>query len=665
MSDLELRFRQIHLDFHTSEAIAGIGSKFDADAYADTLAAAHVDSVTTFARGHHGWLYYRSERFPERIHPHLACDLLPEQIAACHARDIRVPIYITVQWDQFSAEAHPEWLIVGPEGTLGRENPESVCRPGFYRFMCLNSPYVDFLKEMTLEVLETMDVDGIFFDIVQPRSCCCTHCRSDMIASGLDPADPAERRRFAADVITRFTAEMTAFVREKAPDATIFYNSGHIGPAHRASADAFTHWELESLPSGGWGYMHFPLTQHYARNLGKPTLGMTGKFHTAWGDFHSFKNRPALEFECFHMLALNAACSIGDQLAPDGEICPHTYELIGSVYGQVAAKEPFCRRATAVTEIAVLTPEEFADDDKNIRCLPSAIGATRMLQELRHQFDTLDSACDLDGYKLLILPDEVPVSNELAAKINAFVDGGGKLLASCRAGLTPAGDAFALDALGVRLVGDAPFSPDFLVPNERIGSSLPPTEHVMYRRGMEVAPADGAEVLADVNVPYFNRTWRHFCSHRHTPSAHRRGYPGAVATPAAVYFAHPVFTQYSDNAPRWCKLLVADAIDRLLGEPLVRVDAPSGLLAMLNEQADPARLVLHLLYYVPERRGSFDVIEDIVPLHDVRVSVNPGREIAAVRTAPEGEPLAFQTTDAGRVEFTLPRLEGHQMIELA
>ena len=110
-------------------------------------------------------------------------------------------------------------------------------------------------------------------------------------------------------------------------DCTIFYNRGHVGPHNRRNMDAFTHWELESLPSGHWGYIHFPLTQRYARTLGLPCLSHTGKFHTAWGDFHSFKNQAALEYECFRMLAMGAGPFVGDQLPPDGQIEEHVYKL--------------------------------------------------------------------------------------------------------------------------------------------------------------------------------------------------------------------------------------------------------------------------------------------------------------------------------------------------
>jgi hypothetical protein len=89
---MELPFRQIHLDFHTSAQIEGIGADFDPDVFADTLERARVNSINLFARGHHGWVYYDTARFPERRHPHLKRDLLREQIEACHARGIRTPV---------------------------------------------------------------------------------------------------------------------------------------------------------------------------------------------------------------------------------------------------------------------------------------------------------------------------------------------------------------------------------------------------------------------------------------------------------------------------------------------------------------------------------------------------------------------------------------------
>ena len=89
------------------------------------------------------------------------------------------------------------------------------------------------------------------------------------------------------------------------------------------------------------------------------------------------------------------------------------------------------------------------------------------------------------------------------------------------------------------------------------------------------------------------------------------------------------------------------------------------MLTALNEQAEKGRLVLHLLHYVPERRGQdFDVIEDVLPLYDVDVSLKLPGPVAGVRCAPDGAQLTFGEAK-GRLNFTVPKVEGHQIVEIA
>lgn len=110
-------FRQIHLDFHTSPLIPGIGEKFDPKEFAGTLKKGYVNSVTCFAKCHHGMCYYPTK--VGKMHPELKFDLLGEMIRACHAEEIRVPVYITSGWEDDSAEEHPEWQQVNRNGVLG------------------------------------------------------------------------------------------------------------------------------------------------------------------------------------------------------------------------------------------------------------------------------------------------------------------------------------------------------------------------------------------------------------------------------------------------------------------------------------------------------------------------------------------------------------------
>ena len=48
-----------------------------------------------------------------------------------------------------------------------------------------------------------------------------------------------------------------------------------------------------------------------------------------------------------------------------------TYKLVGSVYSEVEKKEPWCRNAEPVTDIGLLTPEEFCrhyQPPNRVRC---------------------------------------------------------------------------------------------------------------------------------------------------------------------------------------------------------------------------------------------------------------------------------------------------------
>ena len=668
-----LPFRQIHLDFHTSEHIAGVAADFDAEAFAATLADAHVNSVTCFARCHHGWLYYDSKAFPERVHPQLENkNLLEEQIEACHARGIRVPVYITVQWDYYTAQQHPEWLQLGADGCVVGTPPFEA---GFYQHLLVNSPYLDFLKAQTKEVLETLPTDGIFFDIVKPLDDASVWTKRQMLAAGLDPSDPVARMAYGVRVMNDFKRDMTAFVKAMNPECSVFYNGGHIGPQHRAAQDAYTHFEIESLPSTTyWGYLHFPLAMRYARTLGLDTASMTGKFHTSWGDFHSYKNEAALEYEVYRMLALGSKCMVGDQLPPGGTLDAATYDLIGKVYAEVERKEAWCDGVEALCDIAVLSPEAFEVPSTNMHIVSGLEGLTLMLEESALQFDVVDTETDLSPYKVLVLPDEIPVDDALAEKLAAYSAAGGAIIASFASGMNRARDRFTLGELGVRLTeGDAPEQRgvlhghgdycEYLRPGALLGDGLVDTEYVIYIKGMPVV-TEGAGILADGYSSYFNRTFEHFCSHRQTPSSGEKSTPAVVQNGSAIYFAHPVFTQYRENAPKWCKQLFLNALARLLPTPLVKHDSFSTLRVSLNEQPDEGRFVLHLLHYIPERRGKkFDTVEDVIPVRDIGLTLTLPKEVKSVTLVPDRVGLEF-TQEDDQLTFRLPELTGHQMVEL-
>ena len=668
-----LRFRQIHLDFHTSEHIPGIGAAFDPDEFVGTLKDAAVNSITIFAKCHHGWSYY-----PTKIgapHPQLARpDLMGDMVKALTAADIECPIYISVQWDERNARLHPDWRVMSASNRFHRAgNDPSTGQQlsAAWHTLCLNhKAYRDELLGQAREVLRNYDTPGIFFDIILTPDCVCPECIRTMQEHGLDPEKPADRLKNDEWVNERFRREMSAALREEFPGARIFYNCGHIHKQGPKRFETYSHLELESLPTGGWGYEHFPSSARYAATLGFDFVAHTGKFHTSWGEFGGFKHPDALEFEAAQMVALGSKCLVGDQLHPDGRINPDTYASIAPAYRRIEKLEPYLERATQVSDIAILAAEYFHPTGG--RNSDADDGAAQMLQELKLPFDVTDPSAKLEAYRLIVLPDEIPVDGELAARLDRFVAQGGKLLLTGTSALDADG-TFAVDA-GIRRSGPpVPFTPSYVRAGKDLDAGITQTPFVVYGTGQAIA-AEGAEVLAEIVPPYFNRSYAHFSSHQHTPDDPKAPALGAAvtATESVGYIAFPIFTIYRAMGQPLYKYLVRGLIARLLPQPAIITDLPSSGRATLTRQQQPDRHILHLLYGAPQVRGKavpngeggvrvMEMIEDIPTLGPVTTSVRLAAAPSRVYDAMTGEALPFIYAD-GRAQVTVPGLRIHSAV---
>jgi hypothetical protein len=653
----QLPARQVHLDFHTSEFIPEVGKQFDGEQFARIAKDAHINSMTVFARCVHGYMYYPSVKFKDHIHPTLTNhNLLLEQVEALHKEGIKAPVYIAVQWDRFIAERRPEWLI---RKESGAHEGASFLQPGFDQSLCVNTKYYDFLKEHTIEVMDMLGekLDGLFFDMVGVRPCYCSECRKEMRSLGINMNDEMAVRQFAKHVMDRFKQRMTEVVRSKNEACTIFYNAGHIGPCTQVSRDTYTHYELESIPSGQWGYLHFPITARYARTLNKDCLGMTGKFHTEWGDFHSLKNLAALEFECFRILSYGFAASIGDQLEPNGQLNKSAYKLIGKVYEQIEQYEPYARPSKALVEAALVTSENELYELK----LPESImGASQMLEELGLQFDIIDTSYDLVDYKLIILTDDLLVDDAFQIKIEEYVKKGGKVLACGKGGLSK--KMKYPESFCVEYKGEEQIYPSFVVPNDKMAQGLEAgNEYVIYQRGEEILPSKAGKIILGARVPYFKREGIKFCSHIYTPSAKGDTFPAAVQGNNTILFAHPYFSQYRQCAPYWCKQLIKNAIDELLEKKIVKHNGPSYLSLNVLHQPEENRYCVHALSYIPIRKSAtIDILEERNTIYDIEMEFHLPNKLKKAYSVMDKKELPILNGI-----ITVPRIDGYGIIELS
>ncbi len=651
--------RAIHLDCHTMPGIYDVGKEFDAEEFAATLQAAHVEYITVFARCNLGFAYY-----PTRVgipYPGLKVDMLGGMVKACHKRGIAVAAYFNAGLDHEHAQLHRDWVKLNKDGQVYEMRKDDSPRGSFFRKMCLNSPYGQHLLDMAGEVLDRYPVDGLFFDCFTMTPCYGEECLQGMKKLGMDFKDEAQVKAYGWQVTKEFTQKMQAVVRKRRRDIYLYFN----GLPYDFEP---THCELEILPTGGWGYDLLPAFIRYTRTLGKPFFMMTGRFHKSWGDFGGLRPEASLQFDCYNSIANGGTCSVGDHLHPRGRLDRHVYERIGNVFAKTMALDPWTDGAVAHADVAVLSPK--------VRCWPAGpqgmdeatafgvYGAARMLMELKVQFDVVAGDADLSKYRVLILPDAVTLDKKLAGRIQQHLNKGGAVIGSGTSGLDSEQKAFALQSYRLAYEGPTKWNPMFLRADRAVARDVSDRIITIYQAGIAVRVLKGARMLARLYKPYFNKgLWDGRHEYVYVPPDKDTGLPALVRSGNIFHFTFPVFGGYFNDGVVEFKYLVRNCLDALLADPLVKTgNLPTYAQVTLTGQGQRRRMV-HILSYVPETRGRKQIIEEPMILRDAEVALRRDAlpRLRRVYLAPSRTDLPFREAD-GYVHVTVPSVEGYQMI---
>lgn len=651
-------YRQVHLDFHTSELIPGVGADFDAEEFVATLKAARVNSINIFAKCHHGYAYYETKI--ARPHPTLPAglDMMGEMVRVLSREKIEVHAYYSLVWDVLVAREHPEWLMLEANGKPVQDK---------WPWVCMNSPYLEQVLRENEEIHSRYKLNGGWYDILKqpPGGCYCKWCVDERKQMGLGTGKD-DIWKHNKHVAFKVEKALTGIVRKHNPEGGTFFNS-RLVIGVRDELPYYSHIEIESLPTGGWGYTHFQQRVRYMRTLGKELIGMTGRFHKSWGDFGGLKNQAALDFECLNFLANGCRVSVGDQLHPRGHLDAVTYQRIGKTYAKVESLEPWAHHTRGVADIGVYSSTSTNPDSATQKITEIDQGFTNMLVELHQQFDILDTESPLNDYKVVILPDDIAPDPSILAKLKPFLASGGALIASHKSLLDEGASRFALDELGIAYEGKARYQQEYLALRKEAFPGIDWQPYFLYQRGLSVVTRPGTEVLATYAHPYFDRSPEAFSSHQQTPPGPVTDEPVITLNGRVAYVANPFFTSYATDGFGVQKLVVSGLLKKLLATPAISVSGmpSSGQVTLLKQQGQGLnRLIAHLLYYPATRRApNIDIIEEPGIVENVTVQVRTSAKPRSVMLVPQKKSLAV-TWQNGRATFTVPRVTGHQAIAI-
>ena len=648
--------RQVHLDFHTSELIPAVAAQFDRKQFQAALKLGNVNSVTLFAKCHHSWSYYPT-RLGKR-HPHLKGDLLARQIEACHEIGVRAPIYYTVGWSANDAQEHPNWTVKTKNGVIAAINYDLNAKPTdpkpgtSWKFLCPSGQYKELILRQTEEICRRFPVDGFFYDICDVTPACwCSRCVAGMKKEGLDPGSDQDARLYAIQSWVRLMTDCNAIIHGAHPSATIFYNGTTKLHSPHEFAAFNTHFELEDLPTTWGGYDKLPLRGKLFSAMGKPTIAMSGKFHTHWGEFGGFKHPDSMRFEAASMIAFGAGCSFGDQLHPSGMMDPSTYLSIGAAYKYVKRIESYGPGGKPYSNLGLYVSGQAAHDE----------GAARMLLEKQIDFEAVRHETDLDHFDTIILTGPAFLDEPEAARLREFVQEGGSMLLLGQSALDRDRQNLLFD-IGGQYLGPAQFDCDYTRITRALGSKLVESPFLNYTPAPRVRATDG-RVLAEIFEPYFSRTYAEYCSHLNTPNQLEPAEHAAVIQKGRIVFcAHPLGQIYNDHGARLHRELFILALRRIYKRQVLKTSLPSAGRVSLLHQRDRRRYIVHLLYSPPLQRGRCLVIEDFPPLRDVPIELRVPERIRRITLPLKKEHLKPDKRGSDTVPVLVPRVEGHEVV---
>ena len=648
--------RQTHLDFHTSPDISGIGSRFSKKNFQRALKLGNLDSITVFAKCHHGFCYY-----PTKVgiqHPGVDFDLTGAMIDAAHEIGVRAPIYITAGWSHNDSVTHLNWRSVNKSGkfiqssSLDDKSAPDSPRPEYsWHTLCLNDggEYADHIYALTEEICKRYKiVDGLFFDIcIVNDACYCESCKRGMRDMGIDISNDDEVKRYFVLKRRAFMEKCAAILKTYHPNATIFFNSGGADQYKTEYHDVQSHYEMEDLPTCGGGYDKIPVRAKFFANKNKPYLGMTGKFHLAWGEFGGFKTKEALKYEVCQMALYGAGASIGDHMHPDGEMELQTYENIGYAYDYLEKIAPFCYGGELIANIGLYCSERGEVNE----------GVSNILLQNQMDFGII-SENNFADFDTVISPEYSCLDDSAMEALKVYLANGGKLVTACNS-LVKNGK-FAIDT-GLEFMGEAEYDCDYIESSGRY-SNVPNAPMLCSLPGFRTK-AVGAEVFANFVTPYFSRTYGKFCGHKNTPhNKNGEKYPAITKYGNVVYMSHPLASAYIKQGSLFHREYFINALRLVYSGGAYEVEGlgSQGRVTMIR-QPKWHRYCMNMTYAIPTRRGTADIIEDIMPVYNIKVSLKVKEHIKRIYFGISGEEITVER-NGEEISFIIPELNCHTTV---
>lgn len=655
---------------------------FDARRWIDQFQQAGFKSFIFYAKFHDGACTWPSKLQP--IKP--LRDFLGEISSEAHRRNMKIVTYYSVGPDDAIADQKPDWRIVRRDGS-SVPTPTPAWK---YGYPCLNSPYREYVLGQIDEILATYDVDGIWLDILEfpAGGCYCRYCREKYSArtggeSLFNVDGTLVQMHWQADCLNDVFRAAKQITRKYGAEKTITYNgSGHLRADLEWAGHEIIDKEVDYFTVEGWAVAshQIGLICRLIRSLGKPYEILIQVSGRVLGWTPRITDRVLLE-------AITVAAHGGTYAAcldatAAGQIFEYQVNQLTSVSSYVEQRREWLVNTKPVYDVALFFPTYLAGPREKASTpwarLTTGWADLLIERQIPTSYLYPDNP-DLSQFQLLVLDRSFPPSDNLVEQVAEFVRAGGSILAELTAEqvASRAGQRLLDEVLGVHLLGSTGYPAQFIGGlDTSIASGIPNMPFLIDGPAYKVQPTTSAP-LAYYEYPIApwsldRMTYGPF----NPPSSTVSGDPAVTLNRygkgLAMYVAFPLGAKEvarhknvigeTGVVHEFALQLGENLALRLVLEPLLRSEAPTGVEIVMNEQ--PKRHLVHLLnnlihpmVYSESRGGN-------LALADVSFSVNEKR-VGPIRQVVSGDGTELPMKRNGKwLRITVPRLKVHEVLAL-
>ncbi len=702
------RYIRVSIESHIGEDVPGFYSNLNVNELVKKVVDSGAEVVMIHCCNGWGDLFYNT-RVGHKCAALGKRDVVAEEIKEFHRRDIKVIGYFcTTGYDFHSYNEHPDWRQICADGTPAGEI--------FWRGVCHNSPYKNYLLEELTELVTNYDLDGLWLDnpwrvggYGEKLVCYCKYCKEKFKKKfGVNPPTEPDWNsklwrdfiQWRYDVIYDFLKECRETVKAIKPQIVFCFNMGDISlrsltfkeaPVTAIYSDWIPGFSLvrnAELADYACHDLLFPKDGTLGRSMYLRFFRHLGREHPAepWfsrspspGSWNiaQTKSLAHMRTEASLTLANGHAVLFGDQFTPEGTVYNLVWEKLSKVFSEIKSKEEWIIDSEPVNFAAVAFSQnsrDFYGKDNSSHYTQNFYGVCKCLLETHIPFGIIaDEHFEklLSEFNVIVLPNTACLSKTQADRLREYVEEGGGLVATYETSL--------YDEWGNK-------RDDFLL-NDLFGVSyIGKTEHVdqtkqLIRFGLVnfIEPRGEHPVLKDIDrempLQHIGQQIR-----VESKSATPLGYivqpclKGSVApTPGVctkdptilinefgkgrvVYFANrldAVSIEY--YLPRF-RALLANAVKwAAKDEYPLQVEAPGFVETTILTQPEKKRFIAHLVNHNPT--------DDLFNIHNikVRIKIPEDFKVDRVYLAPDYEKLPYESKE-NWIEVVVPELEIHRMV---